>query len=105
MLDRLNGGMPEPTRVEAGRRRAQVAKRTVAVTAATGFAVALALVRQGHPTTASSSTTRTHSQSGSSSPSSDDRQRSSTRGSTLYDGGGSIAPSSSVTPSVATSTS
>jgi hypothetical protein len=100
ILRRLNGDMPGPTRVEAGRRRAQVAKRTVAVTAVTGFAVALALVRQGHPATASPSVTRTHSQSGSSaSPSSDDRQ-----GSTLY-GGGSIAPSSSVTPSVVTSTS
>ena len=105
-LRRLNGDMPEPSRVEAGRKRAQTAKRTVTVAAAAGFAVALALVRQGHPATVSSSTTRTHSQSQSSfSPSSDDdRERSSTRGSTLY-GGGSIAPSSSVTPPVATSTS
>ena len=44
---RLHGDMPGATRVEAGRRRAKAAKRAVALTAAAGFAVVLALVRQG----------------------------------------------------------
>jgi uncharacterized membrane protein YgcG len=98
MRGRLNGGMPEPTRIEAGRRRAQVAKRTLAVTAATGFAVALALVRHGQPATANSSSTRTGSQSRST-PSSQGERRG------FSFGGGSIAPSSNESPSFGTSTS
>jgi hypothetical protein len=99
MLGRLNGVMPEPTRVEAGRRRAQLAKRAVALAAAAGFAVSLALVRVGHPATATSPSAHTRSQSGSSlSPSESERDDS-----TL--GGGSIAPPSSVPASVATATS
>jgi len=98
MRERLNRGMPTAKRVEAGRRRAQRAKRTVAVTAATGFAIALALVRQGHPATATGQSSRTGSQSGRV-PSSDHDQRGVTRG------GGTIAPSSRVTPPVATATS
>jgi len=43
--------MPGVSRVEAGRRRAKAAKRAVALTAAAGFAVVLALARQGHPAT------------------------------------------------------
>jgi hypothetical protein len=98
MRRRLNKDMPERTRVEAGRRRAQVAKRLVALTAATGFAVALALVRQGHPATATSPSTRTGSQSAST-PSSESERR----GSTL--GGGFISPSPGGTASVVTATS
>jgi hypothetical protein len=93
--------MSEPTRVEAGRRRAQAAKRVVALAAATSFAVALALVRLGHPATATSVPTPARSQAGGSSPSStEDDQRS---GSSL--GGGSIAPSSGGAAPVATATS
>ena len=103
MHRRLNEDMPERTRVEAGRRRAQLAKRAVAVTAATGFAVALALVRQGHPATATSSSTPTRSQSGSSLSSFESERDDSTLGSTL--GGGSIAPPSSAPAPVATATS
>jgi hypothetical protein len=101
MRRRLNGGMPEPTRVEAGRRRAQAAKRAAAVTAATGFALALALVRQGHPATSNShsSPTRTGSQSGSARSFEGDDEG----GSTLD--GGSIAPASGGIAPVATSTS
>ncbi|HEY2355557.1 MAG TPA: hypothetical protein VGH79_11735 [Gaiellaceae bacterium] len=91
--------MPTPTRVEAGKRRAQLAKRTVALTAATGFAVALALVRQGHPATATSSSTRTGSQ-----PARTRSFESDDGGGPTF-GGGSIAPPSSVTPPVATATS
>jgi len=90
--------MPEPTRIEQGRKRAAAAKRVVALSAVTGFAVALGLVRLGHPAAGSSST---HGVSGSSSSSS----TSSRTGSDDL-GGGTIAPSSSsVTPPVASHTS
>jgi hypothetical protein len=101
MRRRLNGEMPAPTRIEGARRRAHAAKRAAAVTAATGFVVALALVRQGHPATTNpnSTPTGTGSQSGSvrSFESDDDG------GSTF--GGGSIAPPSGGVAPVATSTS
>ena len=94
--------MPERTRVEAGRRRVRVAKRTVAVTAATGFAVVVALVRQAHPATATATATASSSRSGSESGSASS-SRSRQRGSTLE--GGSIAPSSGGTAPLGTSTS
>lgn len=90
--------MPGATRVEAGRRRARAAKRAVALTAAAGFAVVLAVARQGHPATGTP-TTRTVQESTGSASSSATRQS----GSTL--GGGSIAPSSGGSPSAATATS
>ena len=83
---RLDGDMPGVSRVEAGRRRAKAAKRAVALTAAAGFAVVLALARQGHPATGASSTRSAPHSTGTSSPSL------SQSGSTL--GGGSVAPSS-----------
>ena len=90
--------MPGPTRVETGRRRAKAAKRAVALTAAAGFAVVLALARQGHPATGTSST-RTVPQPKGSSSSSVKRQG----GSTL--GGGSLAPSSGGSSSASSHTS
>jgi len=98
MRGRLNGDVPERTRVEAGRKRAQAAKRTVALTAATGFAVAIALVRAGHPATATSPSSSSGSRPASSS-SSEEREREGTLG------GGSIAPSSRGPAPVATATS
>ncbi len=95
---RLNGDMPRPTRVEAGRRRAQIAKRTVTVAATTGFVVALALVRQGHPASARASAGSDRSSQSRTSPSSARR-----RGFD-FDGGSIEAPSGGVAP-VATSTS
>src|SRR5689334_14403984 len=53
-LGGLNDDMPQATRIEAGRRRARAAKRAVALTAAAGFAVLLAVARQGHPATGTS---------------------------------------------------
>ena len=94
---RLNGGMPKPTRVEAGRRRAQRAKRAVTVAAATGFVVALALVRQGHPVSTRASANSRSSQSGSTSSSA------TRRGFQL--GGGSIGASSGGAAPLSTSTS
>jgi hypothetical protein len=92
--------MPQATRVEAGRRRARAAKRAVTLTAAAGFAVLLAVARQGHPAAGASTPSVSHS-TGSSSASSlygeDDS------GSSL--GGGSIAPSSGGSPPVASQTS
>ena len=49
--------MPGASRVDAGRRRASVAKRAVALTAAGGFVVALALARQTHPGAAATNRT------------------------------------------------
>jgi hypothetical protein len=92
--------MPQATRVNGGRRRARAAKRAVTLTAAAGFAVLLAVARQGHPatgtsTTATSTTSVSHSAG---SPSFLDDE-----GSSL--GGGSIAPSSGGSPPVASQTS
>jgi hypothetical protein len=98
MRVRLDEDVPGATRVEAGRRRARAAKRAVAFTAATGFAVVLALARQGHPATGTS-TTRTVQDSAGSSSSSATRQG----GSSL--GGGSLAPSTGASPPAATHTS
>jgi hypothetical protein len=70
----------------------------VGLTAATGFGVALVLVRLGHPATAISSPTRIGTHSGSTASSEEGR-----RGSTL--GGGSIAPSSGGYAPLATATS
>jgi hypothetical protein len=81
------------TRVEGGRRRARAAKRAVALTAAAGFAVVLALVRLGHPATAASSTHNVPQSSGSSSSSSSTWQDD---GSSLD--GGTLAPPSSQSP-------
>jgi hypothetical protein len=93
----LNGGMHGRTRVEAGRRRAEVAKRTVALTAAGAFATTLVLVRHEHPAAARSSSTRHVSQFGISPSSNDD-------GGYSLDGG-SIAPSSGGTAPLSTATS
>ena len=41
--------MAEPSRVEAGRNRAAVAKRVAALAAAGGFVVVLGIARQAHP--------------------------------------------------------
>jgi hypothetical protein len=41
--------MRPPSRIETGRRRAQTAKRGVAVVAAASFVVALLLARESHP--------------------------------------------------------
>jgi hypothetical protein len=103
-LGRLDGDMPEETRVEAGRRRARAAKRAVALTAAAGFAVAVGLVRQGHPATGTSSTRTVPQSTGSSSSSSLGRQSGSQLDGTQL-GGGSIAPSSGGSPSASTHTS
>jgi len=101
---RLDGDMPGVSRVEAGRRRAKAAKRAVALTAAAGFAVVLALARQGHPATVvpthSSSTGSVAQSTGSSS-----RSGNSEDDDTSSLGGGSLAPPSSATPPVATHTS
>jgi hypothetical protein len=97
-LDGLNGGVPQATRVEAGRRRARAAKRAVALTAAAGFAVLLAVARQGHPATGTSTPSVSHSTGSSSSLQQEDDS-----GSSL--GGGSIAPSSGGSPPVASQTS
>jgi len=101
---RLDGDMPGVSRVEAGRRRAKAAKRAVALTAATGFAVVLALARQGHPATV----VPTHSTSAGSvaqSTGSSSRSGNSEDDDTSSLGGGSLAPPSSATPPVATHTS
>jgi hypothetical protein len=98
--------MPQATRIEAGRRRARAAKRAVALTAAAGFAVLLAVARQGHPATGTSTTpTSTTSVSHSAgNPSSRDHEGSELDESQF--GGGSIAPSSSGgSPPVASQTS
>jgi hypothetical protein len=96
-LVRLDGGMPGPTRVEAGRRRAKAAKRAVAFTAAAGFAVVLALARQGHPAAGTASTTHTAPQS---------KGSSSVNGQGGFAlGGGSLSPSSGVSPPAASHTS
>jgi hypothetical protein len=92
--------MPQATRVEAGRRRARAAKRVVTLTAAAGFAVLLAVARQGHPAAGTSTPSVSHS-TGSSSTSSVYGEDDS--GSSL--GGGSIAPSSGGSPPVASQTS
>jgi hypothetical protein len=92
--------MPQATRVEAGRRRARAAKRAVTLTAAAGFAVLLAVARQGHPA-AGTSTTPTSTTSVSHATGSSSLNQS---GSSL--GGGSIAsPSSGGSPPVASQTS
>jgi hypothetical protein len=49
--------VPEESRVDAGRRRAAAAKRAVALAAAGGFVVALALARHGHPGSAAANPT------------------------------------------------
>lgn len=95
--------MPGPTRVEAGRRRARAAKRAVTVAAAAGFAVVLALARQGHPATGTSSTGGAPQSTGSSS-SSVKRDDGSELGDSQLDGG-SLAPPSGGSPSAATHTS
>ncbi len=96
--------MPEPTRVERGRRRARAAKRAVALTAAAGFAVVLALVRLGHPAagTVSTRTVSTHTVHSSTGSSSSSARKGD---STLGGGDGSLAPSSGGSPSVASQTS
>lgn len=80
------------TRVEGGRRRARAAKRAVALTAAAGFAVTLALVREAHPATGASSTHGVPQSTGSSSSSS----QSEDDGSSF--GGGTLAPPTSQSP-------
>ena len=97
-LFRLDGGM-SGTRVEGGRRRAKAAKRAVALTAAAGFAVVLALVRQGHPATGASSTRNVPQSTGSPSSSSSSWED----GSSLD--GGTLAPPSSQSPPAASHTS
>jgi hypothetical protein len=97
-LFRLHGGM-SGTRVEGGRRRASAAKRAVALTAAAGFAVVLALVRQGHPATGASPTHSVSQSTGSSSSSSHTWED----GSSLD--GGTLAPPSSQSPSATSHTS
>jgi hypothetical protein len=92
--------MPQASRVEAGRRRARTAKRAVTITAAAGFAVLIAVARQGHPATGASTPSVSHSTGRSSSP---DESGSQSDDSQL--GGGSIAPSSGGSPPVATQTS
>ncbi len=94
----LNGGMAERTRIEAGRKRAETAKRTVVLASAAAFVTALALVRQGHPATATQQSTGAGARSRSSSFS-DDGERVSRYG------GGRIAPSSGGTPPIVTATS
>jgi hypothetical protein len=89
--------MSKPTRVEAGRRRAQAAKRALTVAATTGFVIALALARQGHPARASVNS-NSASQSGSSSSSV-------TRDGFEFEGGSIEDSPSNQAPSVATSTS
>lgn len=51
-------GMPDESRIDAGRGRASTAKRAVALAAAGGFVVALALARQAHPGAAASNDSR-----------------------------------------------
>jgi hypothetical protein len=93
--------MPQPTRVEAGRRRAKAAKRAVAITAAAGFAVLLAVVRQGHPAAGTSTPSVSQSTGSASSLSGSDYSQS--YGTQLD--GGSIAPPSGGSPPVASQTS
>lgn len=87
--------MPRDSRIEAGRTRAAVAKRAVAVTAAGGFLAVLVLARQAHPGAAVahgsqlSTPTRLTSEV--------------TQGTPL--GGGSIGSSGGGTPQVQSSTS
>ena len=77
--------MPGESRIDAGRRRASVAKRAVALSAAGGFVVALGLARHAHPGTAAANPTPLQPPSGLSSEVN--------QGFAL--GGGSIGPSSS----------
>jgi hypothetical protein len=95
--------MPEPTRVEQGRRRARAAKRAVALAAAAGFAVVLGLVRQGHPAAGAVATHTGHRSTGSSSSSPVERQGGSALGG--GSGTGTLAPSSGASPPVASRTS
>src|SRR5438477_9428007 len=88
---RLHGDMPGATRVEAGRRRAKAAKRAVALTAAAGFAVVLALVRQGAQRPARFRPTPCRSRRGAPLPPSPGRAA---PNSAVQLGGGSLAPSS-----------
>ena len=76
--------MPEPSRVDAGRRRAAAAKRAVALTAAGGFVAALVLARQTSPGVAAGGRTALVTPAGLSSEVN--------QGLSL--GGGSIGPSS-----------
>jgi len=50
--------MPDESRIDAGRGRAATAKRAVALTAAGGFVVVLALARQAHPGAAAAQSSR-----------------------------------------------
>ncbi|HJQ73332.1 MAG TPA: hypothetical protein VJ814_00480 [Gaiellaceae bacterium] len=96
--------MPSETRVEAGRRRARAAKRAVTLTAAAGFAVVLALARQGHPATSvRTPASSTSSVAGSTTSSSESSERDDDSGSTL--GGGSLSPPSSASHQASTHTS
>jgi hypothetical protein len=94
--------MPGQSRIEAARGRAKAAKRAVALTAAAGFAVVLALARQGHPATGTHATPTVPASTGTPSSSVNSGEENDD-GSTL--GGGSIAPSSSATPPAASATS
>jgi hypothetical protein len=89
------------TRVEGGRRRAKSAKRAVALSAAAGFAVVLALVRQAHPATGTTSTHTVPQSTGSSASSSGTWEDDS--GSSLD--GGTLAPPSGASPPASSHTS
>jgi hypothetical protein len=95
--------MPGQTRIEAGRRRAKAAKRALGLTSAAGFAVALALARQGHPAAGGPTTSSSTSGVDGSTASSSRSHESDDHGSTLQ--GGSLASPSGGSPPVATHTS
>ncbi|HVS85333.1 MAG TPA: hypothetical protein VHD91_06860 [Gaiellaceae bacterium] len=90
--------MPNDSRIEAGRRRANASKRALALVAAGGFVAMLGVARHTHPGTASSGATGTSRALAG---------VSSTQGSLSLGGGTLASPSpSSGTPSqVQTSTS
>jgi hypothetical protein len=86
--------VPE-SRIEAARRRLRVARYSIGAAAAAAFALFGVAVRDAHPATHSGSTVASTSATTAQSQAQED--------SFSYDGGASIAPSSSNTPTVQSS--